>query len=1036
MFSALCGLLPGQSPVPNQVFCGASEAQGLAVNQDGTAGAVLSNAGLFGGPVRLAPDGTPWSFGRTTGTTRPTAIAFRRVSPSAYQPAFVAPNLPGDATAIAVTAESRALVGTDANALVEVDRIGGGTFQTFSIAGSVTAVEVDENGRAWVGVDNTPDPVLQRIDRPSGASSLTIVPGNGAGISRIVADGRPGGSHVYVTRRGNSSLYEFDGDLRLIARHVVPEVATDSTILQVELAADGSLWLLIRAGGIWRFDRATGSFERQFPPSEVQAIGFDAHGVLWYVNPTDPILGAPVGSIDVPTGKASPTTFLRGMSGNAVMQDAGGLYIAQVLDQAGDSDGDGFANRAEIDARSNPFDPDSTPELDLQTRLDVPIGADLTVRLRGRLGVGVIAFARREAANPISLPGILGNFGLDPTTTVGEPFNVLVPGELRLRIPDGITSFPLYAQALGLPVIGPARFSDVAPIRVRASGPGRIVENFSSPTTRDDSASAGTWSNGSLRGAQLGGRGLLGEFDPTVGQLVAPDVWRFDTDNQTFPGSQTLFGSPVTVTNGVFEFETMVIPAGVTVQFRGSRPPIIKVRGDLRLEGTLDVDGASVAPGFDPRSVFDPGAGGFVGVDGNPGAAGGPGGAAGGQGGRGSDGNGQVAVATGSDGEPIHAAGASGYATVVGRAATGGRGALPFPPTGMNSSVMFRLFNAICAQIGSGGGGGAFLGAGSASQSLQATSLDAADLGPATPGGSAVPFVSQPANVSGLTHFLVGGAGGGGGGSHPTNMSTQNIQVERRAWHAGNGGAGGGGAVALRVGNELSVGASGEVSVRGGSGPLDRDRTAGPAMPGGGGSGGSILIQMLDANSLSQNGTLDVSGGAGGRIEFVQFNGQRGIAVGGDGGHGQVRLETPTTAAPSVLGRVDGPAMLGSDNAGPLVDQDAWSGSRSTWYRMSDLSVPNWERYLVQATYSGLTVTFSDDPAAGPSPNLPGQPIRFYVQGGSIDPATGTVLAAGPFRERTADLNQDAATHVRFVALFDRTIDPTTSIDRVEIVAR
>ncbi len=1035
LFAALSGLTTGQSPVPNQVFSGAERGTGFSVNQDGSRGALLSNSTLVG-PARIAPDGTPWAVAIVTTGGSPTAVAYRTASPSVYTPGFIAQNLPGSATCLTVTAESHALVGTDGSALVELDRTSSTPVRTTPLSGPASAIEVDELGRAWIGIRNMPNPVLQRIDRPSGASSIVTIQGVSSDIVRILPDGRAGGSHVFVSCAGIPALFEYDSALNFVARHDLPGTAVDATLSQLELATDGSIWILVANAGIWRFQPASGTFEAKVAADRIESIAFDAHGTLWRTDRVNAGSFAEVGPIDVPTLAFGSAERIPGATGVARMQDGAGLFIAQVIDQTGDSDGDGFANRVEIDARSNPFDAASTPVIDLQARLDVPAGQDLVVRLRGNLGVGVVALGTQRVSSPIQIPGILGGFGLDPNRVLGAPVNVLVPGELRIPVPIGIGDARLYAQAMNLPVVGSPRFSDVAPINLRRSTATSVVEPFNNAVQFDSTTSAARWGNGALRATSLGGRGLLGVFDPTAGQQVAPDTWLFDTDHQVFPGSQTLFGSPVIVTDGVFEFAKMEIPAGTTVLFRGSKPAVIRVRGDLRIDGTLDCNGEGVARGFNPTSVFDPIVGGFVGAEGQAGAAGGPGGGSGGMGGVGCLGNGQTGPSTGADGDAIQVSGGSGYANATGRMATAGQGALPFPLDGQTASIVFRLFNSITCQMGAGGSGGAFLGAGSDGLAIQSPTMIAADLGPPTAGGGAVPFLLPPNGISSLEHFLVGGAGGGGGGSHPVNLSTQQIRVDLRAWHSGGGGNGGGGALALRVGDELVVGANGRVSARGGSGPLDSDRTQGPAMPGGGGSGGSILIQMHDASFLRQNGTLDVSGGDGSRIDFVQFNGQHGISEGGDGGHGLVRLEAGANANANALGQVDGPPSLGTDNAGTLTDQDTWTGAQSLWYRVSSNVPPRWELFRVMATFNGLTLTFSDDPNNGPSPNLPGQPIRFYVQGGRLDPATGAVVAAGPFRGDVPTLNQDAATHVRFVVLFDRSVDPNCQVDRVEIVAR
>ncbi len=254
--------------------------------------------------------------------------------------------------------------------------------------------------------------------------------------------------------------------------------------------------------------------------------------------------------------------------------------------------------------------------------------------------------------------------------------------------------------------------------------------------------------------------------------------------------------------NGVFNFTTVNIPAGVTVTFTrnaANTPVILLATGDVTINGTLVVDGGAA-------SAFGrPGRGGPGGFDGGAGADGvgttlagfglGPGG--------GAPGNG---VTAGGGGGGYGAAGAAGVAT---------------PGTGTPGAGGAAYGSAVLRPIlgGSGGGGGGAI------------------LGQA-----------------------VGGGGGGGGGAIVIASSTRatfntpfvlNATVIRAGGGAGsstiggNGGGGGGGSGgAIRV-IAPTISGSGRLEARGGSGGSSN---------GGVGANGRI---RLDATTLTFSGTTD-----------------------------------------------------------------------------------------------------------------------------------------------------------------------------------
>ncbi len=1010
-----------QSPIPNLLFVGSDANGGSTWQQDGRPGATVMAAG----PVRLAPDGAPWARSLFAGAQATVVSFFPRPISGQFRIRYSAQNLSGAVVAVTVTARSTGLVVTDGNRMLELDAVAQTTVNSWNLAGPPTALEVDDANRAWIGIDNQPTPLVQVVDLASGRSNILTLSGAAGPATCLVPDGRAGGSHVLVGCENTASVFEFDSRFQLVDQHPIAGLPTGAGVDELTLAPDGSILTLSRGHGIWRVDPVRGTSEPLLAEPLVETIGFDAHGVLWLATERtlfsyDLVSGTP------DAGRAIPSAPFG--AGVPRMQDPAGLHIARVLDRTGDLDGDGNRNRDEVLRRSNPFDPASNLHLDLAARLDVPGHSEARLTLRGDLGVGVVAFGTARLQTPITLPGVLGGFELDPRFILAAPIQTLVPGTLRIPVPDLAAEVRLMAQAFGLPVAGPQRFSDLVPINLRPVVPLRITESFQNGTNRDQAASSGSWGNGALVPSDLGGRGLLGAFDPTLGTPDGPNRWVFSTDDQLFPASATLFGQAVRITDGVFEFESMHVPAGVTVAFRGSNPAVIRVRGDVRIDGTLEVDGVDQSDEFDGSSVFDGNA--WVPVNGEPGSSGGAAGGHGGDGGRGADGNGTPGPSTGRNGDPIQVPAGSGYATAGGLVATAGQGALLFPLDGNDASVTFNLFATVCLQTGAGGSGGAFLGAGGDGVAIRNAAGLSTDLGPTAPGGTPMPFLAVPPRATSLEHFLIGGAGGGGGGSHPLGLSRQQLQFDDRAWHAGAGGAGGGGALALRVGDDLVVSGNGAIRAIGGSAGTQTTRGRASA-PGGGGSGGSVLLQLTANGIVNQMGEIDVSGGAGGLTRYVDFNGQTNETTGGDGGHGLVRLEAPQSPSPTALGVVRGPTTIGSDNVGVRTDRDPWSGARSKFYGAQTLGTPRWNRYVVTAVVGGAPVTFSDDPTAGSFPNVPGQPLGFYVQGGRLDPVTGEVQVAGPLRQTMAELDSDHATHVRFLILFDRSVTHPIRISSV-----
>jgi len=292
------------------------------------------------------------------------------------------------------------------------------------------------------------------------------------------------------------------------------------------------------------------------------------------------------------------------------------------------------------------------------------------------------------------------------------------------------------------------------------------------------------------QGFESGSTGADGAFNPTVDRVVPlPD-------------------------DGVFNFTSVNIPAGVTVRFERNTlntPVRILVSGNATIDGVIDLSGQQSAP---VGTAVD----GVIADDGLPGL-GGPGGFDGGRG-----------------GEP----GTGGFAGAQGIGPGGG-----FP------ALEQRNLSGALTGCGGGGGGfgvkggnGRYLGAGDVTTCSQTAS-----------GG--------PAYGNERLAPLIGGAGGGGaagGGSF-----------------AGSGGGGGGGAILLAVTGTLAVNGSirangGNAGAAGGAG------TGGMGGGGAGGGIRLIATTLSGNGAITAAGgkgvTTDLTHGGGGAPGRIRLEAQ------------------------------------------------------------------------------------------------------------------------------------------------------------------
>ncbi len=579
-----------------------------------------------------------------------------------------------------------------------------------------------------------------------------------------------------------------------------------------------------------------------------------------------------------------------------------------------------------------------------------------------------------------------------------------------------------------------------------SSGPETLTETFANDQRLDRTVSGGTWTGGVGTPATLGGRGVHGSFTPSDGVSNGTGTFVWDTDMQTIPSERALFGTSrpefLQVTDGQFEFTDFVVPSGVRVRFKGSKPAVIRVRGEVRIDGEVHVDGGVSNVTFNPAPTLGTG-GMYIPNPGESPVAGGAGGGAGGHGAVGADGVTPLPANAGQPGEDLVVPAGSGYVGHV--AGTGGHGGPLFPASGLRSSVTFTLFSALSGQLAGGGGGGDFLGGATGGAATQ--SYGAGDLGPSTTPGTATTYRARPMGVSSLDHYTVGGSGGGGGGSQPLDMGPTDVNTSMKPWNAGASGCGGGGAIAIRAGGSLTVGGPGVVSCRGGGG-LAYSSTNGGLFPspGGAGSGGSILLQVENSGQLSLGGLLDVRGGAANTLHIVAFAGLgTANATSGAGGRGYVRVEADGVTMAQV-GQVQ-PAAASNTNAfGSMDDQDDYSGFASLWRSTRQVFQPGYVNYRLVARIAGQSVTFTDSTLPGEfnPANRDDLPLRVYIQGGPVN-ASNDQLEGVP-SPWVDFVNPDAGpsigdfvttgnpiTGFRFMIIFNRAVESDVVVEEFSV---
>ena len=199
--------------------------------------------------------------------------------------------------------------------------------------------------------------------------------------------------------------------------------------------------------------------------------------------------------------------------------------------------------------------------------------------------------------------------------------------------------------------------------KILVSGEVETRETFASDQQLDKSLSGGVWGSGKALPPRLGGTGILGSFDnmagtPSTSGIANHYIW--NTDSQFIKEQFCKIPGGITVTGGVFEFADFFLPADFILEFEGSNPAQIRVRGDCRVDGKIIVS-AKQAPYY--MAIPNPAQGPLP--TGQEAAPGGPGGGAGGPGGDSCKNQGPSALYNGRDGSDLVLPSGNGYGPQV-----------------------------------------------------------------------------------------------------------------------------------------------------------------------------------------------------------------------------------------------------------------------------------------------------------------------------------------------------------------------------------
>ena len=486
-----------------------------------------------------------------------------------------------------------------------------------------------------------------------------------------------------------------------------------------------------------------------------------------------------------------------------------------------------------------------------------------------------------DQSDQVSLPGsftIALNPDINTTTLTFIPSAGLPPaGSAPLRIVMNLGTVPTDAAGNLLSNAGEIVFTPEGGVLP----PLVLAESFDDTTGEDGLGTGAQWGQGQLTWSIGGGSGRLGDLVIHDGEEVV-----LNTDSQEFP----LPGQPwslldnsipgtdydplnsstwpkITVTDGDFEFSSVVIEAGGKLILEGDQPARLFARGQVINDGEIDVAGVSA---LDHRGNTGGGHynNGDFGQESKYGGAGGLSGTLAGDGGQGADRiNGEDAtqplminvggiifdppydaVNDGSDGEGVGAGSTSG---VTGTAGRGGVHWPPSLPTHNNMNIQPGYGDAEVSVVPPNDSGGAECGVamvgGPGSGGAYAMN-----------GGDGIPVSSYTPVNPGLLSNTPPPTPGGDNSALGLGAPGDDNLVRKLAWYVGNlrGGSGGGGGGTSLYGSRLNAG-----------GPPDCYNASlfpffDHSAAGGGGGGGAL--QVAAGRLLTLGGVIDCGGGSGG----------------------------------------------------------------------------------------------------------------------------------------------------------------------------
>lgn len=607
--------------------------------------------------------------------------------------------------------------------------------------------------------------------------------------------------------------------------------------------------------------------------------------------------------------------------------------------------------------------------------------------------------------------------GLPPLGSGALPRLVIVnvPSNCQDLAGNGVTNAGLYAFApeaqefdvITLPDADGENFATTASVDAARTSAEIITDPAPTRLTRGIGGGSGRLGDLIIRA----GATITLNTDSQEFPIVDPqytDVIRDLLDNEQ-PGIDYDPATPptITVTNGQFEFTSILVEIGGTLRFVGSNPVRLFCRGPMRVFGTIDVSGAPATG--DDDGIID----GFFSSDTIAGGAGGIPGPNGGVGGEGASRNDttdpQLIAAGGVNIDrtsvDVHLDGLAGGGVGQTGNLAAGEGGIATPlsnsyPTGeltgdpaQLQGLLFTDVDSLCEshQIGSPGGGGAYATDGTAAFAVTDFTTDingnsnlpafVASGGSSTALGLEPPDPPQDHVIRQLipeAGYLRGGSGGGGGGgslfgttangSAPSCIGTN---VINNFWdHSSAGGGGGGGAIQIVSGRTITL--TGLVDATGGDGGsgLTSLATQRPtrAQPGGGGSGGAVKLQAL-AFSMPVTGSprIDVRGGIGGRGSLP---GKAGVALGGDGGAGLVRIEDRTGSPSSPgydrteLAAVTAPTFDGDPESKPITSTGHWAQPRQRPESFTGMT-----SCWIRPSIGGFALIFAEDEVGSTDPD-------------------------------------------------------------------